>query len=229
MTRRRAVVGATFLAPLLLLATPAAAHRLDEYLQATTIAVARDRVRAQLRLAPGVAVLPAVLAAIDADANGVLSGAEQRAYAERVLRDVTLRVDGDRLRLRLVSTAYPSLEELRAGRGEIQIEIEAAVPPRGGNRRLTFENRHQRAIAAYLVNGLVPRDPDVRVSAQSRNYEQSHYEMEYVQAGAVPGPLSGAWRSGAAAWLGAAALLPLAWRASLASRRRHGSGAGAVR
>ena len=38
------------------LATPAFAHRLDEYLQATTIAVEKDRLVLQLRLTPGVAV-----------------------------------------------------------------------------------------------------------------------------------------------------------------------------
>jgi hypothetical protein len=206
---------------LLLAATPAAAHRLDEYLQATTIEVGRERVQARLRLAPGVAVLPAVLAAIDADANGVLSGAEQRAYAERVVRDLSLRVDGDRLRLRLVAWTYATVEELRAGRGEILLDLDAAVPAGGGGRTLTFENRHQRRIAAYLVNGLVPRDPDVRVMEQSRNYEQSFYRLDYEQRG--PGAASPAWWPGAWGWLGAAALLPAAWLA--AQRRRRVSAA----
>ena len=35
---------------------PASAHRLDEYLQATTIALEKNRVHAELRLTPGVAV-----------------------------------------------------------------------------------------------------------------------------------------------------------------------------
>jgi hypothetical protein len=206
---------------LLLVGTPAAAHRLDEYLQATTISVARDRVQAQLRLAPGVAVVPTVLASIDADADGVLSGAEQRAYAERVLRDLSLAVDGDRLPLRLVSTRFASVDELREGRGEMLIDFDAEVPRGGSSRRLTFENRHQPRIAAYLVNGLVPRDPDIRLTAQSRNYEQSSYRLEYVQAGADagPGPPSLAWWSGSRGWLGAAALLPLAGLVALLRRR----------
>ena len=52
MKTRLAAAGAI----LLLAGTPASAHRLDEYLQATTISVEKDRVQAQIRLTPGVAV-----------------------------------------------------------------------------------------------------------------------------------------------------------------------------
>ena len=198
---------------LLLVATPAAAHRLDEYLQAATIAVERTRVHLELRLAPGVAVLPTVLAGIDANADGVIDAGEQRGYAARVARDLVLRVDGDRLPLRLVSSTYPSLAELREGRGEILLAFDADVPDGGPERRLTFENRHQPRIAAHLVNGLVPRDPDIRFATQRRNYEQSSYALDYVQVGGYPAPRSRARWSGTGGWIGAALLLPLAWLA----------------
>ena len=58
-TRLAAAVGI-----LLFVGAPASAHRLDEYLQATTISVEKDRVQAQIRLTPGVTVLPLVLAKI---------------------------------------------------------------------------------------------------------------------------------------------------------------------
>ena len=54
-------------------AGPACAHRLDEYLQATTVAVTRGHVVLRVRLTPGVAVAPAVLAQIDANGDGALS------------------------------------------------------------------------------------------------------------------------------------------------------------
>ena len=41
------------------------AHRLDEYLQATTIAIEPDHLTLQLRLIPGVAVATKVLAFVD--------------------------------------------------------------------------------------------------------------------------------------------------------------------
>src|SRR6266498_431937 len=134
----------------------ASAHRLDEYLQATTISVEKDRVQGQLRLTPGVAVFPIVFATIDTDTDGVISQAEQRAYAERVLRDISLMVDHHRLALRLVSTRFPNAEEMKEGRGEIQLEFDANVVSNGAKRTLIFENHHHSAIAAYLVNCLVP-------------------------------------------------------------------------
>ena len=203
---------------LLSLGTPAFAHRLDEYLQATTISLEKDRVQAQIRLTPGVAVFPIVFASIDSDADGIISEAEQHAYAERVLRDLSLTIDGDRVQLRLVSSRASNVQEMMDGRGEIQLDVDANVPHGGHDRRLVFENHHESPIAAYLVNCLVPSDPDIRVTAQDRNYDQSFYQLDYVETGARSGPLSlGQW-SGAAGWLGAAALVLFA---RLAATRRE--------
>lgn len=189
---RAIVVLATVL--LLMAESPAFAHRVDEYLQATTISVERDRVQAQIRLAPGVAVLPTVIAEIDADRDGTLSGAEQRSYEARVLRDLSLSVDGVRLPLRLVSSSWPSRAELEDGHGEIRLDFDAFVPQGGAERRLTFENHHLRSIAAHLVNGLVPLDPDIRFVSQRRSHDQSIYDMEYrVNKVAAAQPQLVAW------------------------------------
>ncbi|MEO8562684.1 MAG: hypothetical protein ABI601_11445, partial [bacterium] len=77
---------------LLWFATPAYAHRLDEYLQATMIQVGKNLVQVQIRLAPGVAVFPSVLATIDVNGDGFISATEQRTYTERVLRDLSLAI-----------------------------------------------------------------------------------------------------------------------------------------
>ena len=113
---------------LLLAAVPAGAHRLDEYLQATTIALEKGKVEAELRLVPGVAVFPMVFAQIDGDADGIASPAEERAYAHRVLDDLSLRIDDTPLPLRLVSSAFSPKVLLEDGRGEIRIKLEADVP-----------------------------------------------------------------------------------------------------
>jgi hypothetical protein len=166
---------------LLLLGARASAHRLDEYLQAALISVEKDRVQVSMRLIPGVAVSSSVLASIDTNADGVISPTEQRAYAERVLGDLSLTVDGNRLRPRLASVSFPGVEEIKEGLGEIQIELSADLPRGGPNRRLVLENGHQNRIAAYLVNCVVPRDPDIRIVAQHRNEQQSVYQLDYVQ------------------------------------------------
>jgi len=195
-------------AVLLSAGVPGTAHRIDEYLQATLFSIERDNITAQLRLMPGVAVFPVVLAAIDTDADGLLSNAERTAYAERVLRDLSLTVDGDPVRLQLFSANFATIEEMKEGRGEIQLHVHANVPPGGRNRRLVFENHHQRRIAAYLVNSVVPRDPGIRLSVQSRNEDQSVYRLDYVQPGVSP--LSLSWWSAGRLWTGAAVLLLLA-------------------
>src|SRR5262245_36702969 len=130
MKTRLAAAGAI----LLLAGTPVSAHRLDEYLQATTISVEKDRVEAQIRLTPGVAVFHIVLSRIDTDRDGVISEAERRGYAEEVLRDLSLAVDGDRLPLRLVASKFAKIEEMKEGVGEIELDFEADVPSGRPNR-----------------------------------------------------------------------------------------------
>jgi hypothetical protein len=215
--RSLAAAGAILLAA----GTPAFAHRLDEYLQATTILVGKDRVQVQIRLTPGVAVFPFVFASIDTNADGVITDAEIRAYAERVLRDLSLTVDGDRLRLRLVSSKAARVEEMKEGRGDIQLEVDADVPRGGQGRRLVFENHHEARIAAYLVNGLVPTDSDISIRAQDRNYEQSFYQLDYEEIDRSDALARARWPA-AGGWLGAGALVLLA-RFSLFWRRTHRS------
>jgi hypothetical protein len=199
--------------------TAAYAHRLDEYLQATTISVERDSVQAQIRLTPGVAVFPAVLASIDTNADHVVSEQEERAYAEAVLRDLSFTVDGNPLHPRLASTKFPKIEEMKEGLGEIRIDFFADLPGGSSNRKLVFENHHQSEIAAYLVNCLVPRDPELRVVGQHRNYSQSVYELDYVQTRADSRFLTSG--SGAGGWWLLVAALVLFARFTLLARQRE--------
>src|SRR6266446_7000781 len=166
------------------------AHRLDEYLQATIISVEKDRVQASMRLVPGVAVSSMVLASIDTNGDGVISEAEQRTYAERVLRDLSVTVDGKSARPTLVSQKSPATEEIKEGLGEIQIEFTVDLSRGGPERRIVFENHHHNEISAYLVNCLVPRDPNIRILAQNRNESQSFYQLDYAQAGSSSNPAS---------------------------------------
>ncbi len=79
------------------------------------------------------------------------------------------------------SIEYPDLQNIRDGLGEIKIAFHAALPGGEARRRLIFENHHENAIAVYLVNCLVPEDPDIHLLAQSRNEQQSFYQLDYFQ------------------------------------------------
>jgi hypothetical protein len=202
-------------------ATPAFAHRTDEYLQATTVAVEKDHVALQLRLQPGIEVFPTVLALIDTNRDSTVTAAELGAYAERVASELSLSVDGARLSLRPVTWRMEALEALKDGRGTIELSFDAAVPRAGGDRKLVFENHHQRAIAEYLVNALVPRDSAIRLGAQQRSYDQSIYRLDYAQSGVAADPPAMSRPAGIFGWLAAGALLLIARLAT--ARQRAGA------
>jgi len=181
---RRAAAAFTLL---LALAAPAGAHTLDEYLQATLISVQKSRLMASMRLVPGVAVFPAVLAAVDTNADGTISPSEDQAYAHRVLDDIRITLDGQTLAPQLVSAKVPAPDVLKDGLGEIRIDFTAALPRGAVSRKLVIENRHLPRVSAYLVNSLVSPDPDIRLQVQRRNADQSVYELDYTQASGVAG------------------------------------------
>ncbi len=177
---------ATILAILVSFALPGLAHRLDEYLQATMISIDKDRVQGSLRLVPGVAVLPTVLAQIDANQDGSISEAEGMTYAQQVLDHVSLRLDDRTLHAHLLSVKVPPMNELRQGVGEITIQWSGVLPAGGTHHRLVLQNKNQSGKTAFLANCLVPREPGIRILAQHRNRDQSLYELEYAsESGAV--------------------------------------------
>jgi hydrogenase/urease accessory protein HupE len=159
---------------------PAVAHRLNEYLQATTIAVAPDGVTVQVRLTPGVDVAASIIAGIDADRDGALSSVETQAYAEDLVRDLSLAIDGRPVTLGLQSWSLASLPQMASGQGESIVTMAASFSGGEGPHELTLDNWHQRRLAAYLVNALQPESASVRIGAQRRNYDQSRYVMSFT-------------------------------------------------
>ena len=163
-------------------ATPAFAHRLDEYLQATTFAVEQNHVTVRMRLTPGVQVFPKVLADIDTNGDGAISQPEQQAYADQVRRDVSLTIDTHVAPLRLLSSTFPTLDDMKQGLGDIVLTFQANLPDGGPHRTLIFQNHHLSAISVYLANCLVSTDPGIHITAQDRNYDQSFYQLDYTQS-----------------------------------------------
>jgi hypothetical protein len=206
---------------ILLTGTSGFAHRLDEYLQATILSIAKDRLDAKITLTPGVAVFPVLIGDIDRDGDGTISEDEQHAYAERVLRDLSLTIDGQSLTPHLVSTEFPAIGEMQAGRGEIRIGFYTHLPRGSASRKLIFQNDHESRIAAYQANVLIPRDPDIRIVSQNRNYSQSFYELDFAQAGVDSGSPVLTFLTNARGLLGTIALIIAAWLALFWSLRRQ--------
>ena len=83
MSRRRLLASFAILGACL--ATPAAAHRVDEYLQATRLSVDIERVDLEIDLTAGSALASEVFGWIDTNRNGEISDAEGQEYAQQVL------------------------------------------------------------------------------------------------------------------------------------------------
>lgn len=187
----------------------AAAHRLDEYLQATLIGVTRDGVDVEINLTPGVAVLPAVMAAIDRNADGRISPEEEQAYAGDVLGDVEMQVDGKPAPLRLIATQFPTVEAMREGLGTIRLNMRA---DRSGHE-LRFENHHMPRVSVYLVNCLASQDKSFLAGRPERDEAQKSMRLAYSFAatpGARPDP---GWPVQGAFWLAVIGTPALVWLA----------------
>ncbi|MEA3212233.1 MAG: hypothetical protein QOE70_5290 [Chthoniobacter sp.] len=181
-TTRRRWPRLRFLA-LLALAIPFAvsAHRLDEYLQATLVAVEPGDVRLQINLVPGVAVADEVLALIDRDRDGVISTNEAAAYAEMLKRDLIVRLDERNVALKLTASTFPEAAEIRAGLGIMKVEFSVTTSPLpAGAHRLTLVSRHLPTLSVYLFNAAKPKSSSVQIIAQKRNKNQSADEIEFT-------------------------------------------------
>jgi hypothetical protein len=203
------------------LAGGAAAHRLDEYLQATLIGVTQGGIDVEIHLTPGVAMLPVLMAVIDRDRDGRISPEEAQAYVGRVAREVELRVDGAPAPLSLIESSFPALKAMREGLGVIVIKLRAA---RSGHA-LRFENRHLPQVSAYLVNCLAAPSGGLVVRRQQRDEAQRSIEFEYFFGAApAPGPLAAAWMALRPFWPAAIGMLLMARTAALIYRTKLRSG-----
>jgi hypothetical protein len=169
----------TTLAILAVSSRPADSHQLDEYLQATRIATAANRVAVEIGLTPGVAVAPRVFALIDRDGDGRASPAEIDSYARGVLREVVVSVDGQSLYMAIIRAECPPWEEIRAGAGTIRIEAVATTRAMSsGRHQIRLLNTHEPGFSVYLVNALVPSDPAITIAAQRRDVLQHGIELD---------------------------------------------------
>ena len=156
------------------------AHRLDEYLQATRIAVATNRIDLSIDLTPGAAVADQLLGVIDQDRDGQISEGERSDYARQFLKDIQLKLNEKPLTLSLVDISFPEPFEVRSGVGVIRLKANASVDPLAvGNHTLSLSNKHLPAISVYLVNALKPKDSTIQVNKQTRDELQKNYRLSF--------------------------------------------------
>jgi hypothetical protein len=180
MSRRTRVVPLAIIALFLRSAAPAHAHRLDELLQATRLAVDLDRVTVEIDLTPGVGVAPQVIASIDTNRDGRIDAAEGERYARAVLNAVALTVDGRPATIGLAESRFPECREMLLGVGIIRLRGTARLPvARTGPHRIDYGNSHRPETSAYLVNALVPADRHIQIDRQRRDKAQRVLALDY--------------------------------------------------
>ncbi|GAA4488002.1 hypothetical protein [Gluconacetobacter asukensis] len=175
----------TWIAPataIALIATgsPAQAHRLDEYLQATTINLARDRITLHLRLTPGVDVADRVIRDIDRDGNGRLSPQERQAYAMRMAQGLSVSLNNRPVTLQPGASSFPDTDAMRAGTGMIVLQFGISTRLANGPYRLTYLNNAPGPETVRLTNCLLPQDTSIHVLAQKRSEDQSFYQLDFL-------------------------------------------------
>jgi hypothetical protein len=158
----------------------AAAHVLDEYVQAAQIALVPGGVRVELRLIPGVQVAERVFALIDSDGDGQISSAEEQAYARRVTEEIALEVDGRRTSLALTKVEFPTRREMNEGVGAIRLDLAAEADLGAeGEHRLSFRNDHLPEFSVYMVNALVPATDAIKITGQQRDALQHELQVNF--------------------------------------------------
>jgi hypothetical protein len=155
------------------------AHRLDEYLQASRLSLALDRIVLRIDLTPGVEVAPLIFATINTNRDGEISEGEGKAYANQLLKEIVLDVDGRRQPLTVVSSQFPSFREMSSGLGVIRIEAQTAWTGTPGRHSLVYENKHKPDLGVYLVNALVPANPKIAITAQNRDPLQREFRLAF--------------------------------------------------
>jgi hypothetical protein len=173
-------IAAGVLAVLLGLPAPCLAHRLDEYLQASRVAMARDHIDIEIDVTPGALMAGDVMSRLDLDKDGHISPLEAEAYGQAIVRDAQLDLDRVPVLLTLTRVEVPSIGEVSDGVGTIQIRATGHIAPIApGRRSVVFVNNHRPDGSVYLANALVSADSGIDVVAQTRDIRQRQIRVDY--------------------------------------------------
>jgi hypothetical protein len=119
--------------------------------QAAQIAFEPNGVRIEIRLTPGVQVAERIFGIIDVNHDGSVSQDEQQAYAQRVMRDLLLEVDGKPASVTLRDFEFPSYAEMKRGADAIHLNLWTGAPlTTTDEHQLVFRNDHLPKFSTYF-------------------------------------------------------------------------------
>jgi hypothetical protein len=162
--------------------TPAAAHRLDEYLQATRLDIGADRIVLEIDLTPGASSASQIVEQIDANRDGRLTGDERNRYAQAVVSSIVVTIDGRTMPVALTAAEFPASAAMAVGTGTIRLRAAADMSAGSGRHRLLYRSGPLNASRVYLVNALIPSDKRVQLGPPHRDPPQRELVLDFSVA-----------------------------------------------
>jgi hypothetical protein len=153
---------------------------LDEYLQATRLSLSPTEVGIEIDLTPGVDVAPLIFALINTDHDGRISSSEAERYANQVMRETALDIDGHHSQFVVMKYEFPSFQEMSTGEGTIRIYARARWQGSTGAHHLVYQNNHKTDFGVYLVNALRPGTPAIEITEQRRDPFQRGMNLAFL-------------------------------------------------
>lgn len=165
----------------------AAAHA-HHYGQSAFVTVSPAGVKVELDLSPGALVADQVVRLLDADGDGHISEGELRSYSDVLLRDVSVRIDGEPVALELASRDVPEPSHLATGEDRLRLSFTAAVPALSpGPHHLLLRNAHRPVPSAHQAHALAG-DASVRIGKQRRDAAQDELSADFEVDGPPVAP-----------------------------------------
>ncbi len=177
-----AIGGAVLLTP-----TPADAHPLDVYLQASYITVQSTGVGIEVDISPGTEVAADLVARLDTDHDGKFSDEEGRAFADVVVADLAVSVDGTSLPITIANVGLPTYKATAAGYGTVKIVATAPGPVSTGTHTVAYENRSRASKSVFQANAFLQDGLRARVGTQERDADQSTLTFPVTIEGGADG------------------------------------------
>ena len=152
-------------------ADAASAHPVHEVVQNAYLTLTPGSVRLELELTAGPQVAPRIIRVLDRNGDRRISPVEARAYADRVLAQSGLMIDGRPLTIRTLTVDVPSYSAMLGAHGTIRILAAAARPDRVGAATLAYQNRYSPAESRCDANVFVKAHGQVRyrINGQDRS------------------------------------------------------------
>lgn len=130
----------------------AAAHPVDAAIQGAYVTLMPGAVHLELDLTLGTEVVDVVLRSLDANADQDISDTEARTYAQSVLQQSRLILDGVAATWRLERISVPSYQNLKLQSDTLRIYAVAPRTDSEGAHSLSYDNRYAPVKSQCIAN-----------------------------------------------------------------------------